>query len=1425
MAGAAPGFAHLHVASGFSARYGASHPETLAERAGERGMEALALTDRDTLAGAVRFSRACGRAGVRPVYGVELAVEEPPTDPDGMRDAAGRGSTRRRRTPVRGGTFVDESAPRVVFLARDGAAGWAGLCRLVTAAHADADGERPLLPWAEARAHGEGLIVLLGPDAEVGRALAAGRPDRAARLLAPWREAFGDALRLEASASGPTRTAARTLGLAAELGIRPVLSNAVRYADPGQGPVADVLDAARRLAPIDPRRGLDNGERWLKGPDAMARAALRIAEAAGYGRSVAHRLLTLTEETAGACRVDPEDDLGIGRVHFPEPHLVGAGARTADRVLRSRCAAGMIARRLERDEARWRRLEQELRIIERLGFASYFLTVAQVVEDLRALGIRVAARGSGAGSFVNHLLGIAHADPVEHGLLMERFLSPRRAVLPDIDIDVESARRLEAYRAIFERFGEQRVATVAMPETYRVRHAVRDVGLALGLDPAETGRLAKSFPHIRARDARAALAELPELRAVDAEAHGPRMWELVEALDALPRGVAMHPCGVLLSDASLRARTPVVPTSGEGFAMSQFDKDDVEDLGLLKLDVLGVRMQSAMAHAVAEIERATGDRVDLDAVPLPGATPSGVTPPDGFRRTGRAPRLASKAGPDTDAAGPAGSATSEKPGEGRDGSAGSVDERSAASVTGVPPGPTPGGSATGEGPRGAWHGAPGTGPTWPPVRPDGDGEASARTGRQPAAPAEGTGRLAPSGSADRPAAGALTGSDGSSGAGPVRRSGAPPGTGGPAGREADTGPGGRRNLSPPPLASAAGAGGAQGESSGAGAAGRSRGVVGLGGSPGGASGAVVGRRAAAGAAGGRRGVPVVAGEAFGDEATYRLIRSSETLGCFQIESPGQRDLIARLQPRDFHDLVVDISLFRPGPVGADMVRPFIDARHGRRQPRYPHPDLVPALRETYGVVIFHEQVIRVLATMTGQDHALADEARRALSDRERQGRVRAWFTAEAEKRGYAPDVIRRTWEIIESFGSFGFCKAHAVAFAVPTYQSAWLKTHHPAAFYAGLLTHDPGMYPKRLLLADARRRGVPILPLDVNHSDTVYRVELESESGRWGVRLALGEVRGVSEAEAERIATGRPYASLPDLLDRAAPSLPVAERLAQVGALGAFGDNRRDLLLHLAELHRQRRGSGAGGRQLPFGAAGEAGEEAEQAGSPGRLPPAGLPDLDADERLGAELGVLGMDASRHLMADHRAFLDELGVVSARRLREAEHGQTVLVAGAKAATQTPPIRSGRRVIFATLDDTTGLVDLAFFDDSHAACAHTVFHSWLLLVRGTVQRRGPRALSVVGQAAWDLAELAALRESGGLDAVAARLAERPEGDPDDAPDDSDAGEGGEGGGSDRHIEMSTGYTLHPWADLKPAGDSPKSVAESVRKMWHASPGSAG
>ncbi|MFE7927539.1 DNA polymerase III subunit alpha [Streptomyces sp. NPDC057456] len=1146
------GFTHLHVASGYSARYGASLPAAVVQRAAERGMTTLALTDRDTVAGTVRFAKAAAAAGIRPVFGVDVAVA--PLTPPGP-------SAGRPRTPARGGTHVIEPPLRITLLAQN-AAGWARLCRLVSVAHAEAEGALRVVSWPALRAYvGEDLVVLLGPASEPVRALSAGRPDVAERLLAPWRELAGERLRLESvylggqgTGAGSLRLAARTVGLADQLGMRVMLTNAVRYADPAQHRLADVLDAARLLRPVD-RRRLDGGERWLKDPAAMTAAAERIAQAVGDDRTRAGRLLAETDATGQSCTLTPAD-LGLGRPHFPEPSVVGATDErgSAMQLLRQRCEAGMVARGLDRDERSLRQLDYELDVIGRLGFEGYFLAVAQVVADTRALGIRVAARGSGAGSMVNHSLFVATANPLEHRLLFERFLSERRTSLPDIDLDVESERRLEVYDAIIERFGKERTAVTGMPETYRARHALRDTGLALGIPPQVIGDVAKSFPHIRARDIRSALTELPELRqlASQAEKFGP-LWELAEGLDALPRGYAMHPCGVILSNASLLDRLPVQPTPA-GYAMVQADKEDVEDLGLLKLDVLGVRMQSAMAYAVTEIRRTTGRAIDLD-------------------------------NPDH------------------------VD--------------------------------------------------------------------------------------------------------------------------------------------------------------------------------------------LNDQRAFEMIRASDTIGLFQLESPGQQDLVGRLQPRHMQDVVADISLFRPGPVQGGMPALYIAARHGAA-PTYPHPDLEPVLNDTYGVVIWHEQIIAILTTMTGCDRAAGDVARRALADPDRLPKVELWFRRTASEHGYTKDVLDEVWEIVSSFGAYGFCRAHAVAFAVPALQSAYLKAHFPAYLYAGLLEHDPGMWPRRVIVADARRHGVPVLPVDVNHSRAQHTVE-ETERG-WAVRLAFSTIKGISEAETARLVAGQPYTSLQDLWLRARPSLPLAQRLIRIGALEALspGLTRRDLLLQATELHRQLRNRTTTDGQLPLG------------GELVTAEPSGLPDMTSRDKLSAELDTLSIDVSRHLMEHHHRLLRELGATDAAHLRRMVPGQKVLVAGVRASTQTPPIPSGKRVIFTTLEDGSGLVDIAFFEDSHEACAHTVFHSGLLLVRGTVEARGPRR-TVVGEMAWDLDEVAAARRDHGPQAALDLLGQT-----------GPAPTPAQPAAPQRTLTDGTaGARLHPYADLQPAGTR----SADLRRLGHRSQGSAG
>ena len=1159
-------FAHLHVASSYSLQFGANHPDALVNRAAELGQQTMALTDRDGLYGAVQWALACQRAGIAPILGVDIAVE--PTIP-----IASPVMDQSRRTPAHGGAWVDEKRPRVLLIA-SGARGWASLCRLVSIAHTGDHTERgnPWLPWDALAENHAGVVAILGAQSELGRLMVADRAYRCDAVVRPWRAVFGRWLGVSVTSHRQSRghrhstaVAARTLAWARGEQLPVVLTNAVRYLEPSGAQVAQVLDASRLLVPMRSRLvEPDNGEGYVKSGEEMAQIADEICRAAGEQNP--KKLLADTIRVAEFCALDPAADLGIGEVFVPELDvLLGrpVSPTQADHILMSRCIDALprtYTRVDDRREAE-HRLDAEMTTIRHLGFSGYFLTVAEVVTMIKEKGVRVAARGSGAGSLVTHLLGISGVDPIRHGLLMERFLSPLRRALPDIDIDVESDRRLDAYEWIFDRFGAERVACVSMMETYRVRHAVRDVGSAMGLPAADIDAFAKSFPHLRARHARSALADLPELRSssfgrLAANGKLDHFLDLVEALDGLPRHVAMHPCGVLLSDASLLDRTPI-EHSGAGFAMSHFDKHDVEHMGLLKLDVLGVRMQSALAYALNEITRTTGENVVLDD------------------------------------------------------------------------------------------------------------------------------------------------------------------------------------------------------------------------------------------------------SALDDPATFELIRTTHTLGCFQIESPGQRELIGKFAPETFADLIIDISLFRPGPVKSDMITPFLRARQGWSDPVYLHPDLRPVLEETYGVVVFHEQVLRIVATMTGCSLAEADESRRAMGSPEGMDDVRTWFYPAALRRGYELTTVEQVWEVLRAFASFGFCKAHAAAFALPTYQSAWLKTHHPAAFFAGVLTHDPGMYPKRLILDDARHFGIAALGLDINASRAAYRVEQTAEGG-WGIRVPFTEVSGMSAGEIDRLITGQPFADLSDVWHRAGLSRPVAESLVVAGAFDAVYSlgqaaagrsrriNRRDLLLQIADLDRYRRSSsGLPPAQLSLDLTDHVASST----------PAGLPEMDPAERVRAEVQVTGLDISAHVIDFYADLLEAIGTTKACNLLTGRSRRQVFIGGVKVAVQTPPIRSGKRVIFLTLDDATGPVDAAFFEDAQGPYAQTVFSSWLLLIRGDLRRTGPRGVSVRATGCWELGALRALWRERGIEAVRELIAENPI--------DSSA--------SRSVTPHPSGFRVSPYADVAPAS--------APAKLWHSSPGSSG
>ena len=484
-----------------------------------------------------------------------------------------------------------------------------------------------------------------------------------------------------------------------------------------------------------------------------------------------------------------------------------------------------------------------------------------------------------------------------------------------------------------------------------------------------------------------------------------------------------------------------------------------------------------------------------------------------------------------------------------------------------------------------------------------------------------------------------------------------------------------------------------------------------------------------------------------------------------------------------------------------------------------------------------------------------------------------------------------------------------------------------------MLTHDPGMYPKRLILDDARSFGITILGLDVNASTGTYRFERTDDGGP-GIRLSLADVHGISAAEVTRIVAAQPFSSLSDFWQRAQASRPVVEKLVLAGGFDTIHDidlggparhdsgphgsrglsgpggsggaggsvrqvrgglgrrgqvTRRDLLLHVAELDRW----SASGRRVSAASRGSrrrvtsvsvtgdiralaAAQSQGPAPATGPVPTqltldlgdtprlratSGLPEMTGPERVRAELEVLGLDASGHVVDFYTPMLDALGVTRARDLLTGRSGREVWVAGVKVATQTPPIRTGRRVVFLTLDDATGPVDLTFFEDVQGPYAATVFHSWLLLCRGVVRRTGPKGVSIRATGAWELGELQEAWTAGGVDAARDAL---------DAADRAAwqraAALGGAGGADDperdevpgggiaqqgrRVLVHASGFKQSPYADIKPAGADvrgsrgsgalvPRSGAGSgagrgaetdqasnpPRKLWHASPGSSG
>jgi error-prone DNA polymerase len=439
-----------------------------------------------------------------------------------------------------------------------------------------------------------------------------------------------------------------------------------------------------------------------------------------------------------------------------------------------------------------------------------------------------------------------------------------------------------------------------------------------------------------------------------------------------------------------------------------------------------------------------------------------------------------------------------------------------------------------------------------------------------------------------------------------------------------------------------------------------------------------------------------------DPAVYDMFCAGDTIGVFQIESRAQQATLPRTLPRTLYDLVIETALIRPGPIQGASVSPLILRRQGREPVTYPHPDLEAILSRSYGVVLYQEQGMRCAMQIAGFTAGQADLLRRAMGSKrsvEAMARLKEEFVAGGRSRGYEDGVIERVWEMIQGFALYGFPESHAVAFALLIAVSGYLKRYYPAQFLCSLLNAQPmGFYSPAMLISDAERHDVVVLPPDIQSSGYDHRMERIAD-GTWAVRLGLRIVASVGENEKARI-EAEPrrgtYADLHDVVRRLPLGRDVLTNLAAVGAFTLLGLSRREAMWAVGVVD---------GRSDLL---------------PDVLPeiPA-LPPLTAEEEVRLDYDLIGCaPGGRHLMTFYRSLMDEWGVVSAKDLAGVPHGAHAKVGGVVAIRQRPGTAKG--VAFLTLEDETGVVNIVAMPDVFARHRTALRLANLLAIKGSVER---------------------------------------------------------------------------------------------------------
>jgi len=582
-------FVHLHVHSEFSLLDGLARLPDLCRRAAESGMEALALTDHGSMYGTIKFSHAANAAGIKPIYGCEVYQAARRMD---QRDAQ-----------------KDRRSYHLVLLAEN-QVGYQNLMELVTRAHLDGFYYKPRIDKELLARHAEGLICLSACISGIVPSLIQdGQLDEARREAAWYRDLFGSErfyleLQRHAGIEGIDAINDSLARLGRELGIPLVATNDVHYVRREDAQTQELLLAIQTQTTLaDPERmRMGSDDYYLATPEEMA------ALMADYPDAVAN-----TVSIAERCNVE----VGFTSYHLPQFDV--PAPHTAQEHLRMLCEEGLHRRYGQPSQEAWQRLDYELGVIHDMGFDDYFLINYDLVNWAKneAKMLVGPGRGSGASSLVGYALGITDLDPIDLDLIFERFLNPGRVTMPDIDLDYPEDRRQEVIDYLVARYGEDKTAQIATFGTMAARGAIRDTGRAQGVPLDEVDRVAKLIPAGPKQTIRAALSEVGELKALyESQPHVRRLVDGASQIEGISRHFSTHACGVLITDKPLVAYTPLQRAPrGEGI-VSQLCMSDVEEIGLLKLDVLGLSTLTIIDRAFRWIAKTRGIELTLDAIPM-----------------------------------------------------------------------------------------------------------------------------------------------------------------------------------------------------------------------------------------------------------------------------------------------------------------------------------------------------------------------------------------------------------------------------------------------------------------------------------------------------------------------------------------------------------------------------------------------------------------------------------------------------------------------------------------------------------------------------------------------------------------------------------------------------------------------------------------